>query len=199
MDERARLRVLLKRSVLLKRTGEVRDLEDKNLNTTLQSMQSTCRILRNCFYIATVISVLICCGGIISNLYAQIEVGQLAPGALLYLLLYGLFLTLMLWELSQLFQEIVVGKPPFSEVQADRLRAIAIIALAIVVLDLAMSIGFIYEPTPNLGFAVVVNDGIAEPTININFGMLAFSAIMYSLSAIFRYAALLQQLSDETV
>lgn len=46
---------------------------------------------------------------------------------------------------------------------------------------------------------MVVNDGIAEPTLNLNIGMLAFSAIMYSLSAIFRYAALLQQLSDETV
>ena len=33
----------------------------------------------------------------------------------------------------------------------------------------------------------------------INVGVLVFSAIMYSLSAIFRYAALLQQLSDETV
>lgn len=56
-----------------------------------------------------------------------------------------------------------------------------------------------YSPMPEIGFGMVANDGIAEPTINLNIGMLAFSAIMYSLSAIFRYAALLQQLSDETV
>ena len=68
-----------------------------------------------------------------------------------------------------------------------------------VVLDLIVSFGFIYEPFPGVGFGMVVNDGVDVPTVNINFGMLAFSAIMYSLSAIFRYAALLQQLSDETV
>lgn len=44
-----------------------------------------------------------------------------------------------------------------------------------------------------------INYGGNDAAININIGMLVFSAIMYSLSAIFRYAALLQQLSDETV
>ena len=80
-----------------------------------------------------------------------------------------------------------------------RLQSIAIIALAIVILDFLISVGFIFEPAPEIGFGMVANDGIAEPTINLNIGMLVFSAIMYSLSAIFRYAALLQQLSDETV
>ena len=68
-----------------------------------------------------------------------------------------------------------------------------------VILDFLISIGFIFEPAPEIGFGMVANNGVAEPTLNINIGMLAFSAIMYSLSAIFRYAALLQQLSDETV
>ena len=76
---------------------------------------------------------------------------------------------------------------------------IAVIALAVVILDFLISIGFIFEPAPEIGFGMVANNGVAEPTLNINIGMLAFSAIMYSLSAIFRYAALLQQLSDETV
>ena len=62
-----------------------------------------------------------------------------------------------------------------------------------------MSFGFVYEVKLELGFGMVANNGIAEPTLNLNVGMLAFSAIMYSLSAIFRYAASLQQLSDETV
>lgn len=79
------------------------------------------------------------------------------------------------------------------------MQSIAIIALAIVILDFLISVGFIFEPAPEIGFGMVANDGIAEPTINLNIGMLVFSAIMYSLSAIFRYAALLQQLSDETV
>lgn len=59
--------------------------------------------------------------------------------------------------------------------------------------------GLSYDLIPEYGYSMVINDGNSEPTINLNIGMLVFSAIMYSLSAIFRYAALLQQLSDETV
>lgn len=106
---------------------------------------------------------------------------------------------MILWNLTQLFGEVDKGEKQFSEQQAERLQTIAVIALAIVVLDALMSFGFMFQPIPELGFGMVVNDGITEPTLNLNVGMLAFSAIMYSLSAIFRYAALLQQLSDETV
>lgn len=67
------------------------------------------------------------------------------------------------------------------------------------ILDLSYSAGVVLEVIPQAGCNIIVNDGIEKPTINLNIGMLVFSAIMYSLSAIFRYAALLQQLSDETV
>ena len=67
------------------------------------------------------------------------------------------------------------------------------------VIELAFSAGIAYQVLPQFGLQVFINDGIADSTIDLNVGMLAFSAIMYSLSAIFRYAALLQQLSDETV
>lgn len=104
-----------------------------------------------------------------------------------------------LGNLSKLFDNVVNGTSPFSEDQADRLGAIAVMALSYFALDAMFSFAFIANPFPEIGFGMVTNDGIAEPTLNLNVGMLAFSAIMYSLSAIFRYAALLQQLSDETV
>ena len=132
-------------------------------------------------------------------LVGWLKSGQEMAGAVLYSVAYGAFVVLVLWNLTRLFNEVDKGEPPFPEAQADRLQSIAIIALAIVILDFLISVGFIFEPAPEIGFGMVANDGIAEPTINLNIGMLVFSAIMYSLSAIFRYAALLQQLSDETV
>lgn len=134
-----------------------------------------------------------------SLLFSSLGTGIDIGGALLYAIVFGAFVVLILWNLTKLFDEVDKGNAPFSMIQAERLQTIAVIALAIMVLDALISVGFIFEPMPELGFGMVANDGIAEPTININFGMLAFSAIMYSLSAIFRYAALLQQLSDDTV
>ena len=90
------------------------------------------------------------------------------------------------------------GKP-FSLPQVDRLGFISLVALVFVIVELLFTAGLSYDLIPEYGYSMVINDGNSEPTINLNIGMLVFSAIMYSLSAIFRYAALLQQLSDETV
>lgn len=76
---------------------------------------------------------------------------------------------------------------------------ISLVALVFVIVELLFTAGLSYDLIPEYGYSMVINDGNSEPTINLNIGMLVFSAIMYSLSAIFRYAALLQQLSDETV
>lgn len=173
--------------------------EEKHLLKALGRMRKACRIIRNCFLGAEAIFLIFWIMLIASSVSNQLSVGGIAMGSLAYMIAYGAFAVLLLWNLSMLFQEVVKGSMPFSDVQADRLRAIAVIALGFVALDILMSFGFVYEPLPELGFGMVVNDGIAKPTLNLNIGMLAFSAIMYSLSAIFRYAALLQQLSDETV
>lgn len=162
-------------------------------------MRKTCRIIKNCFLAATVLSVVCCAVVIAASIALQLANERMLSGVAVYAFAYGIFASCMLWNLTKLFEEVVQGSPPFSEMQADRLRSISVIALAFVVLDLLMSFGFNHELLPEFGFGMVANDGIAEPTINLNVGMLAFSAIMYSLSAIFRYAALLQQLSDETV
>ena len=93
----------------------------------------------------------------------------------------------------------VNSETPFTEKQADRLRFIAFLALMFALLEFAFTLGVTFEVVPRIGYDVIVNRGSTEPVISINVGVLVFSAIMYSLSAIFRYAALLQQLSDETV
>lgn len=173
--------------------------DENDLTQALQKMRVVCKVIRLGFLAATLIYLVFWLLVAVGSVVAYLGLGQSLPGELVYTVTGGLFAVLILWHLSQIFNEVVKGNPPFSEAQADRLRTIAIIAMSYVVLDLLISIGFVFEPMPELGFAVVANDGNIEPTINLNIGMLVFSAIMYSLSAIFRYAALLQQLSDETV
>lgn len=177
----------------------MQDSEERNLQQTLASMSKICPAIRACFLALVVILA----GGLAALILITLLNGQETSSSVIASVVYttvgGGFAILILWNFSLLFEAVVKGDPPLSEIQADRLKAIAIIAAAYVILDLLFSVRFIYEPNPDLGFGMILNNGIAEPTINLNVGMLAFSAIMYSLSAIFRYAALLQQLSDETV
>ena len=177
----------------------MQDSEERNLQQTLASMSKIRRAIRACFLALVVILA----GGLAALILITLLNGQETSSSVIASVVYttvgGGFAILILWNFSLLFEAVVKGDPPLSEIQADRLKAIAIIAAAYVILDLLFSVRFIYEPNPDLGFGMILNNGIAEPTINLNVGMLAFSAIMYSLSAIFRYAALLQQLSDETV
>lgn len=177
----------------------MQDSEERNLQQTLASMSKICRAIRACFLaLAGILA-----GGLAALILITLLNGQETSSSVIASVVYttvgGGFAILILWNFSLLFEAVVKGDPPLSEIQADRLKAIAIIAAAYVILDLLFSVRFIYEPNPDLGFGMILNNGIAEPTLNLNVGMLAFSAIMYSLSAIFRYAALLQQLSDETV
>lgn len=162
-------------------------------------MQRLCRIFRNCFFAATVAYVTYLLAIMLVALLDLNHAASGAFGAIVYTFVGGLLLLLILWNFTKIFNDAIGGPNPFSEKQADCLCAIAVIAFAYFALDAIFSFGFVLEPMPEIGFGVVANDGISEPTINLNIGMLVFSAIMYSLSAIFRYAALLQQLSDDTV
>lgn len=116
-----------------------------------------------------------------------------------YIVLYGVLVLGVLAMLKLIFKDAVNSETPFTEKQADRLRFIAFLALMFALLEFAFTLGVTFEVVPRIGYDVIVNRGSTEPVISINVGVLVFSAIMYSLSAIFRYAALLQQLSDETV
>lgn len=186
-------------TALSEERGIVEESGEFGLAKALEKLKKTCKALKLGFLIATVVL-----SAFWVAVVAMLFVGWLSGGAnktdtVLYAVIFGAFITLVSWNLTKLFDGVGREEAPFSEAQADRLQSIAVIALAIVVLDFLISIGFVFEPAPEIGFGMVANDGVAEPTINLNIGMLAFSAIMYSLSAIFRYAALLQQLSDETV
>ena len=167
--------------------GIVKESSDFGLIMALRKLKRTCKALKLCFLVATIVLSIFWIVVVATLLMGWLNGGAGAINAVLYAVLYGAFVVLILWNLTKLFDGV------------GREDAIAVIALAVVILDFLISIGFIFEPAPEIGFGMVANNGVAEPTLNINIGMLAFSAIMYSLSAIFRYAALLQQLSDETV
>ncbi len=174
--------------------------DERDIERSLGKAEKACKGIRIvfalCFALCIVVWVLML--GVL--VYGCITSPSNVNGATVaYCAVYGALVVVMLGTLFRIFNEVVKGNPPFSEIQARRLRIVSLAALALVVLELIFTAGVSYAVAPSAGYGIVVNDGASEPTVNLNVGMLVFSGIMYSLSAIFRYAALLQQLSDDTV
>ena len=176
------------------------DREMQELDNRLLKAARACKIIRVVFLAALVVYGLFWLSALTMSGYSVLSAGNYGDlWFVAYSIVHGLLIFGILLSLIFLLSTVANGKPPLSIEQADRLKRISGLAFALVVIELAFSAGIAYQVIPQLGFQVFINDGIAASTLDLNVGMLAFSAIMYSLSAIFRYAALLQQLSDETV
>lgn len=173
----------------------MKDIDEAQLQDSLDKVKSKCR------------AILVICV-ILAVIYAAIWIGtttlsflddSLSAGSSVYALLYGALFLAILITLANIFRDVVKVGALFSVAQANRLRLIAVFALALVLVDLVFDATAAYQVSALAGTAFDINGGESANTIDLNVSMLVFSGIMYSLSAIFRYAALLQQLSDDTV
>lgn len=169
-------------------------------NTLEQSLKHASHV---CRVINVMLTVLLIGAGLIWLTALVMSFAQLGAAGfdgmslVAYIVLYGVLVLGVLAMLKLIFKDAVNSETPFTEKQADRLRFIAFLALMFALLEFAFTLGVTFEVVPRIGYDVIVNRGSTEPVISINVGVLVFSAIMYSLSAIFRYAALLQQLSGK--
>lgn len=167
-------------------------------NTLEQSLKHASHV---CRVINVMLTVLLIGAGLIWLTALVMSFAQLGAAGfdgmslVAYIVLYGVLVLGVLAMLKLIFKDAVNSETPFTEKQADRLRFIAFLALMFALLEFAFTLGVTFEVVPRIGYDVIVNRGSTEPVISINVGVLVFSAIMYSLSAIFRYAALLQQLT----
>lgn len=98
-----------------------------------------------------------------------------------------IFIAWLLWIASLIFKDLSTGFTPFSEIEINRLRKIAGLLL-------------IYALAPQILYSVLHT--ILIPGYSFTFGLnmsFFFAIIFYCLTEIFRYGALLQKESDETL
>lgn len=174
--------------------------DDLVLGQSLERARKVCKAIRAIFGVAIVLYAL----SLIISLVGVFLSGQNADAigtafTVIYVGLHGAVIVWFLYIMMKIFSDVVNGNPPFSEIQANRMRLISLLALAYVILELVFTATVSYSVVPEVGYNIGINDAYPTDSINLNVGMLVFSAIMYSLSALFRYAALLQQLSQDTV
>lgn len=171
------------------------DVDEAQLRNTLDGARSKCKVIRVvCAVFAAIYAVI----WIVATICALVE-ADLSARPVLYTLFHGALFLAMLLIFVRIFSDVVSKDSLFTIQQANRLRLIAVSALALVLVDLVFDATAAYQVSALAGTAFDINGGESANTIDLNVSMLVFSGIMYSLSAIFRYAALLQQLSDDTV
>lgn len=176
------------------------EVDDPDLKHSLGRTRKICKAIQYIFMVAFVLYALSLIASLVGVVLAVGGVGFPATAVtFLYVAMHGALILWFLLIMVNMFAEVGRSMPPFSERQANRLRLISILAVIFVILELVFTASMSYNIIPEVGYSIGINDAYPADSINLNVGMLAFSAIMYSLSALFRYAALLQQLSDDTV
>lgn len=100
----------------------------------------------------------------------------------------------------RIFDDLVRNDAVFTAGQVKRLRAIALVFVLLFVIELAIPSNGLIMAYGGVGDVGIVDDALSyagAPKINLS--SLLFAAVFYCAAAIFEYASLLQQASDETI
>ena len=85
--------------------------DEKSLEKALGKMKTICKVIRNCFSVVTLFSAVFWTVMTLSALGGLLMGGRAEVGSAFYSLVYGLLMTLMLFELSKIFDEVVKESP----------------------------------------------------------------------------------------
>ncbi|MRX83540.1 hypothetical protein [Eggerthella guodeyinii] len=109
---------------------------------------------------------------------------------------------LILFVAIKVFDDIARGTSPFTEKQASRIRLIGILLVAGVVLDipsLVIDPLMVQSSQVHLGIGPAQDSPTGNPELRVNMPLVYGAALSFFLSYVFKYGALLQRLSDDTV
>ena len=115
------------------------------------------------------------------------------------LILYALATIILLVIMHGVFEDIAKDRTPFTNTQVRRFKWAAIILILGAVVEMVFSIGVLpVAQTEN----VIVNyydSSAGSNTPSINLASVLGAALLYVLSFVFRYEALLQEFTDDTL
>ena len=100
----------------------------------------------------------------------------------------------------KIFDDLVRRDAIFTARQVKRLKVIALIFALLFVIELLLPSSSLIIDSGGMEVVGLVDDSASYiDTPKLNLGSLLFAAVFYCASAIFEYASLLQQASDETI
>ena len=100
----------------------------------------------------------------------------------------------------RIFADLVRSEAVFTPNQIKRLKGIALVFVALFIIELVCPTGDMLLAEANAGYLGLENEASTVSSMpRLNLSSLLFAAVFYCASAIFEYASLLQQASDETI
>lgn len=100
----------------------------------------------------------------------------------------------------KIFDDLVRNEAVFTPAQVKRLKGIALVFIVLFAVELIAPNNLMLLSGGEASYVGLANDSSAIPSMpRLNLSSLLFAAVFYCASAIFEYASLLQQASDETI
>lgn len=100
----------------------------------------------------------------------------------------------------RIFADLVQNEAIFTANQIKRLKGIALVFVVLFAIELVFPTSDMLLAGADAGYVGLASDnGVTLDMPTLNLGSLLFAAVFYCASAIFEYASLLQQASDETI
>lgn len=179
--------------------------EEKTYNTLLAKVRKACKVaycvLRAFFIFACALWVVLIATSIITLLLPDVVDWSAiinAP-AFIQIILLGFLSILIIYQGMLVFRDIYKGESPFSEKQSRRIRIMAFVIFAQVILETVSSavVPALFA-TDHLSVSYETTSS-TEPTLYVNLQGIVFAVIFFCLSFAFQYGSLLQQDKDDFV
>ena len=114
--------------------------------------------------------------------------------------LMGVFEAIGVMLAYRIFADLVQNEAIFTANQIKRLKGIALVFVVLFAIELVFPTSDMLLAGADAGYVGLASDnGVTLDMPTLNLGSLLFAAVFYCASAIFEYASLLQQASDETI
>lgn len=172
------------------------------LSASLAKAKRLCKIIKGLIAVGALIffaaSILVWSLLLASSI--QGGMGENAAISLASFLLTGICEAVGVILAYRIFADLVQNDAVFSRTQIKRLKGIALIFVLLFAIELVLPASDLLFTNGAVGsFGLVEIDNALSSMPRLNLSSLLFAAVFYCASAIFEYASLLQQASDETI
>lgn len=178
---------------------------EREVEAAYLGIKKIATLLKCCFLVALIaygaFAAIMLLGSILSDLFPDRVSFTYLSGVFdsLAFGIHGVLVLALFWCGYRIFKDISSGASPFSVKQSNRIQAAALLFVVYAVLDLIwcpqllslLSIG-----TVDIGYQNLTSGPLV---LQLDTGVLAAAAMLFCLSLIFRYGAVLQRLSDDIV
>lgn len=167
----------------------------EDIRASLLKTRKCCRIIGVALFAAVCAVVLLCCILLFAVILNAPASSLSLVAIIAFVVMRGALISAVLWFSSKVFRDAGANLTPFSDHQTIRLRIIAGLLLALMLVEAFFGIDY----SSTLDVLGVQFEFAIETMPSLNIPALVLAAVAFCMSVIFQYGALLQEDEDALV